>query len=122
MDAVNLRWLDGAREDHLKAFRTLFAFKDGCGFGGGHALVRVPVVTHPYRLGVRHLEIQCRHEQVPAFVQLAEPLMRDLEAACHRHGENAFGMIILPAQLRDPAEKNAVNVLLRSQVDKPHHV
>lgn len=121
MDTTDFPGLDWTGNNHLKTFRTLLAFKCGDGFGSCHPLVRMPIVPHPYWLGIRYSEIQCRNAQMPAFFQFAKPLMRDIEAARNGHGKNAFGMIVLLAQLRDSAAENVVNVLLRSQVDKPHH-
>lgn len=77
-------------------------------------------MPHPDNFAIGNAEIKARNLKVAALSQLAKPLVRYMEAASRRHGENASGMIVLLAHVRDSVAQDCIDVFLRRKVDKGH--
>src|SRR5215470_14980934 len=85
---VQLGFVDFAGNDYLISLSIRLSGNQGQGFGGSHHLMLAIVVSYPYRIFIGNAEINRGDAAFSSALQLAQPLMRDVEVSRHRHGKN----------------------------------
>jgi hypothetical protein len=66
---------DAPRNDDFPTLPIFSSHEYSDGFSGGHALMRVIVVTHPNQFIVRNAEVNSRDCATATAFQFAQPLM-----------------------------------------------
>jgi hypothetical protein len=72
---MNLPRFDTPRNQHFPTLTILSSHEYRHGFGSGHGLVRVIVMTHPNQFVVRNPKVNGRESPTAPAFQFAQPLM-----------------------------------------------
>lgn len=119
---MNIGGRDASGDDNLESLATLARHDRRDRLGGRHGLMGLVVVSDPDGFVIGDAEVDTGDHSRPASPEFAQPLVRDVEVSCHRHGEDAAGTLTTGSpHSPDAVTSNERDPRFRCQVDEYRH-